>query len=350
MNNKIVLTLKTAFKGKYEFSSEVFCARNGTPKPTGMLELFAQYSGDEPNDIRKDMISFVRDTNNRIAEICKDALAYKLMSFNTWVSKMSLKKSVCDEIALYVLCKLYSRHAIIYTTKGYWTTISDSGLTGAEIEKKCDLVPNYTEKGLVLCKKIMDGNDADDEPPDGTPNNSKGKRKTKSIHSLLKEYEEKEKEKANKVSAKLSVNHILPDNDKSHNTRSSTPLRRRQNFREKRPTCSNKNYSDNLDTYHLDSPPSKRSKQRNVAKSLREPSVNRITAQTMITRGELQCSVSPKFTRKLIRTVIKEEGETKPIIKKEEDLSRNTRRTNKSWPIDAKLVHVDRTPCSEECM
>ena len=70
----------------------------------------------------------------------------------------------------------------------------------------------------------------------------------------------------------------------------------------------------------------------------------------MITRGELQRSVSPKFTRKLIGTVIKEEGETKPNIKKEEDLSRNTRRANRSWPTDAKLVHVDRTPCSEECM
>ena len=177
MNNKIVLTLKTAFKGKYEFKSKVFRARNGTPKPTGMLELFAQYSGYEPNDIRKDMISYVRDTNNRISEICKDALAYKLMSFNTWVSKMSLKKSVCDEIALYALCKLYSRHAIIYTTKGYWTTLSESGLSGAEIEKECDLVLNYTEKGLVLCKKITEGNDADDEPPDGTPNNPRGKRK-----------------------------------------------------------------------------------------------------------------------------------------------------------------------------
>ena len=28
----------------------------------------------------------------------------------------------------------------------------------------------------------------------------------------------------------------------------------------------------------------------------------------------------------------------------------NTRRKNKSWPKDARLVHVDRTPCSVECM
>ena len=88
----------------------------------------------------------------------------------------------------------------------------------------------------------------------------------------------------------------------------------------------NRNYLDNLDTYHLDSPPSKKSKCRSVSKSLREPSTDRISAQTMITRGELQRGVSPKFTRKLIGTVIKEEKETKPKIKdeEEEDQNRNT--------------------------
>ena len=151
------------------------------------------------------------------------------------------------------------------------------------------------------------------------------------------------------MSAKVSVNHIIPDSDKTYNTRSSTPLRRRQNFREKRPNCENKNYSDNLDVHHLDSPPSKRSKRRNVAQTLREPSANRLNAQSMITRGELQRSVSPKFTRKLIGTAIKQEDK-KPKVKLEEDFSRNTRRLNRSWPKDAKLVHLDRTPCSEECM
>ena len=108
-------------------------------------------------------------------------------------------------------------------------------------------------------------------------------------------------------------------------------------------------FMSNLDTYHLDSPPTKRSKRRNVVRSLREPSANRLSAQTMITRGELQRSVSPNYTRKLIGTVIKQEDK-KPKVKIEEDFSRNTRRQNRSWPKDAKLVHLDRTPCSEECM
>ena len=195
MSAKVMQTIRTALKEKYEFNSEVFRARNGMPKPTGMLDIFGEYSGDEANDIRSDMIKYVRDNSKTLTETLKDALSYKSMSLSAWIAMMRLKKSVCDEIALYVLCKLYSRHAIIYTAKDYWTTIKHTGETGSEIEKKCNIIMSYTEKGLVLCKKLkIDGTDEY-----GTPCNARNKsqRKTKSIQSLLKENQEKEKEKAN---------------------------------------------------------------------------------------------------------------------------------------------------------
>ena len=285
MSSKVMQTIKTAFKDRYEFNSDVFRARNGTPKPTGMLELFGKYSGIEAQEIRKDMIRYVRDNRDVLCETLKDALSYKSISLSAWIAKMSLKKSVCDEIALFVLCKLYSRHAIIYTNRDFWTTVKQNGETGSEIERQCDLVLNHTVKGLVLCKKI--GNSSSEEV--GKSHSARNKRKTKSIQSLLKENQKKEREKENKVSATVSTAHILPnEGQKSHNTRHSTPLRRRQNVREKRHSCVNKNYSDNLDAHHLDSPPRKKSKRINVAQTLREPSQSRVSAQKMITRGELQ--------------------------------------------------------------
>ena len=172
INNKTLQLLKTTFKERYEFSSDAFRARNGTPKPTGMLDLFAKYSGDDSSEIRKDMIKYARSNDIKASEICKEALEYKAVTLSAWIAKMSLRKSVCDEIALYFLCKLYSRHVIIYTTKGYWTTVNQcdlQGLTGSEIERKCDLVLFHTEKGLVLCKEIkpVDGG----EPESGTADN-----------------------------------------------------------------------------------------------------------------------------------------------------------------------------------
>ena len=366
MNSKIVQTLKSSLKGKYEFNSEVFRARNGTPKPNGMFDLFAKYSGAETSEIRKDMIKFAREHCAELSAVCKEAFSHKRISFNAWAVKLSLRNSVCDEIALYILCKLYSRHAIVYATKDVWTTVQQSNWTSSEIEAKCDLMFIYTDKGFTLCKRLADVTSKEDES--GTAGNTakvkssgKVKRKTISIHTVIKETEDREKEKLNKVSAKLNVENILPDTERSHNTRKTTPLRRRHNAREQRLSCENFNYSDNLDEHHLDSPPTKKAKIRNVPKTLREPSALRQNAQRIITRGELQRSASPEVTRKLIGTYIKDkvkdENEGKMIlklqIKEEEERTMNqvnTRRKNKSWPKDARLVHVDRTPCSEECM
>ena len=90
----------------------------------------------------------------------------------------------------------------------------------------------------------------------------------------------------------------------------------------------------------------------NVPKTLRGPSQRRISAQEMMQLGEMQHSLSPNSARKLIGTAIKEEHDEKPRVKteKEIDMTVNTRRKNRKWPTDARLVHVDRTPCSTECL
>ena len=77
-----------------------------------------------------------------------------------------------------------------------------------------------------------------------------------------------------------------------------------------------------------------------------------MSAQEMMKMGEIQHSLSPLSNRKLIGTAIKDEKDVKPKIKMEEeiDFTVNTRRKNRKWPTDARLVHVDCTPCSTECM
>ena len=59
---------------------------------------------------------------------------------------------------------------------------------------------------------------------------------------------------------------------------------------------------------------------------------------------------SPNTRAKLIGTAIKIET----AVKKEDEVKKepivNTRRSDRSWPKSARLVHLDRTPCSEECI
>ena len=59
---------------------------------------------------------------------------------------------------------------------------------------------------------------------------------------------------------------------------------------------------------------------------------------------------SPNTRAKLIGTAIKIET----AVKKEDEVKKepivNTRRSDRLWPKSARLVHLDRTPCSEECI
>ena len=92
MNSKVVQILKANLKGKYEFISEVFRARNGTPKPNGMFDLFAKYSGAETTEIRKDMIKYAREHSTELSAICKDALMSKKLSFDAWTVATTLEE------------------------------------------------------------------------------------------------------------------------------------------------------------------------------------------------------------------------------------------------------------------
>ena len=127
-----------------------------------------------------------------------------------------------------------------------------------------------------------------------------------------------------------------------------------------RDTHRNKNYSDNIDNNHLDAP---RKRTKRKLNNLREPSHTRQMAQKILTRSQLSQSAPPGIRRKLIGTCIKEEDK-KPKIEQvekreeefyQEELAKLQQRkkninTKNKWPVDAKLVHIDGSQCSKECM
>ena len=156
----------------------------------------------------------------------------------------------------------------------------------------------------------------------------------------------------------MSEENILPDGPRTRNTRDPTPLRRRNSKQPLRDTHRNKNYSDNIDYQHLDSPKKKKHKS-NIAGKLRQPSQSRIMAQKILTRSQLTQGALPGVTRKLIGTYIKEEDKKPKVEKRESDFyqeelislqTETNRKKSKHWPESAKFVHIDGTACSETCM
>ena len=358
--------LKKTMKGKYRFTYELFSNRRGSPKPNGIFELFERYSGDSIDLIRQRMIDYVHANTPEIKIMTTDYFKEKGGTLMMWAYKMSRPSTAGDELALFLLCKIFNRHAVIHTIKGPWCTLSgDKTRAGVSLEDRCDIVLVFIVYGFCEASKL----DVDKEstiPSQIVATNSsprklvkpqptKKARSTLSISELLvrahdkeiKEWETIEKQKNKHRILGLNVDNVLPTGHKKYNTRDPVPMRKRQNERTKCDSVKNKYYSDNLDEYHLEGP--KRRRKQNTPMRLRSPSKLRVEAQRKMNLGNgKKLEVGTKIK--------KEDVDKKPDIKLEEseikriEVRNKERNKHKKWPTDARLVHIDGTACSPECM
>ena len=354
--------LKRSMKGRYTFNYELFSNRRGTVKPNGIFELFARYSGKDVDEIRECLIDHVRANKKDITAMTASYFGARNIDLAMWTYRMSRKHTAGDELALFLLCQLYDRHAVIHNKNEPWCTMeSTKAGSNSSLEEKCDIVLIYMTYGFCEATKTKPSQTV--ETPSQTVATSSTAAKTKStttkkitskvrtttsIKDLLDKAQEKEKrEKELELQKKLNktgINkrNLLDDGPRQYNTREPNPMRTRYNERSKRGNVRNKNYSDNIDDYHLDCPQKRRRKQ-NTPSKLRSPSRVRVIAQEIIKLEQEQ------------NIKIKNE-DTKPSIKLEDEeikrieLRNKKQNEKKTWPKDARLVHMDGTQCSEECM
>ena len=265
--------LKATMKGRYRFNYELFSNRRGTAKLNGIFELFVKYSGDTIDKIRERLIDYVHLNTAEVKTLTGDYFKKKSGDLLMWLYKMSRPSTAGDELTLFLLCKIFTRHAVIHTLSGPWSTLNvvKTG-SGGSLEDRCDIVLVYIMYGF--CEAIK----TDTALPSQTvavatvsPTKPKTKatiQRPKKAHSTLSisellvnvhEKELKEQETCDKQKHKhrilgLDEENVLPTGHKKYNTREPTPVRKRQNERTKRDSVKNKCYSDNLDDYHLEGP------------------------------------------------------------------------------------------------
>ena len=374
--------VKKSMKGTYIFSYERFCTTRGIPKPDGMFELFSKYSGKSVSEVREDLITYAQNNKNLVLKVATDYFKSKHMDIRMWIILMARSSNPGDELALYLLCQLHNRHAVIYNKIKTWSTMDPNSIKpSAPLEEMCDITLMYRINGFCEAKRADKSTteQVKTKPKKSNvatasvrPTTSKqNKRKTACISDLLNEAKQQEStesstkehsESINTVSAKLSTDNILPDGPRMRNTRDPTPFRRRMSERPLRNTHVNKNYSDNIDNNHLDTL-KKRPKKPTHLRAQREPSHTRLIAQKILTRSQLSQNAPPGVKRKLIGTYIKEEDKKPKIesVQQREDefyqseiaklqQKRKKEKDKRKWPKDAKLIHIDGSKCSQECM
>ena len=108
--------------------------------PSGLFEVFGSFSDQSANDVRDCLMGWILD-NYRSAEawLCM-ALVHKKLTLKTWMENMRDPLTHADDIALYLLCRMYDKHVYVHTAHFGWCTIPIKFDTKLEaVLPKCDL-------------------------------------------------------------------------------------------------------------------------------------------------------------------------------------------------------------------
>ena len=135
---------KDSMETRY-YDTSRFQKRNGNIIPDGIYTLFSKYAGENSTEIRDKLSTWVYEHRSELQELTEHSFSTVRDNFSTWSVMINMKKQPGNELTLYCLCKMYNRHATVYTTNGYWTTLKDDS-SEVEVYAKSDILLLYLGK------------------------------------------------------------------------------------------------------------------------------------------------------------------------------------------------------------
>ena len=224
--------IRQALAGSYWIDTQRLTSTRGSVNAQGIYEMFGEYSLTNGGEVRHGLIDWINEHKDEIHEYVRIVLGYKNMSFNEWLEYTAKDRNLADEIAIFCLAKMYSRHVVIYTSSYCWSTLMHHFMYNKqEIHKHCDM-------RLILLGKFNYAHVRPIRPPFGTiPKPFPSKVKEEETKSKIK-IEENPKHRCHRdknvvskvtcrgqklvtkvVNSDICSSNIIGDQNCAHNTR-----------------------------------------------------------------------------------------------------------------------------------
>ena len=108
--------------------------------PTMIYTMFSVFVEDSPQQVRRNMVQWINDNKQKFKYQTLLAFTAKDSDLDTWLSTIDNNCTPGDEFALFALCQMYTRHALIVTSSQIWTSVHPKHkLDNQELRRKCDL-------------------------------------------------------------------------------------------------------------------------------------------------------------------------------------------------------------------
>ena len=126
-----------------------FMNNSNRPVADAMFSLFGEFSNQSGSEVRDTMIGWSYDNFRLLEGVFKVALDQRKTTLRTWLEKMADVHTPSDELTLYVLSRMYRRHAYVYTQMFQWTTLLyNLPVTEQELVSQCEIVLVYVKDGI----------------------------------------------------------------------------------------------------------------------------------------------------------------------------------------------------------
>ena len=109
--------------------------------PNTIFKVFSLLDEEEDyKTVHENMIQNVVDEFNWFGCIAMVCLQMHKISLSAWIGKMQSDTCPGDELAVYVLSRMYGKHSVIYTKTKTWSTVGTSQpISEKELYKLCEL-------------------------------------------------------------------------------------------------------------------------------------------------------------------------------------------------------------------
>ena len=125
-------------------------AKIRVPNPDHIYEVFGMYSHESPEVVRTSIMDFVTCDPESFKESLVVVFSMLHHNLNSWLLKTKNPANPADEASLYGLCHLYSRHALVYTTRSIWSSLEWRGNYSVdEIKRSCDIHLVFLDGGIL---------------------------------------------------------------------------------------------------------------------------------------------------------------------------------------------------------
>ena len=113
---------------------------NNQRNTNNLFAVFGQFSGEDPMDVRADLVNAVREEYEFFSKVGCNYLYETGIDLSQWLIEMQDPNTFGDELALYALARRYNRHVIVYTSHKFWSTLdSPTQLNEWDTAKHCHL-------------------------------------------------------------------------------------------------------------------------------------------------------------------------------------------------------------------